>query len=90
MLALSSIAKQIAEQINRELIPELVNLNFDIAENQSYPKLCFNRLGEIAYDKLSSSLSSLAGAGMLTPDEDLEAHIRKVFDLPKKMEEENG
>jgi len=90
MLSLSSIAKQIAEQINREIIPELVELNFDIKENQVYPKLCFNRLGEVAYDKLSSSIATLAGAGIITPDEELEEHIRKVFDLPKKMEEEEG
>lgn len=90
MLSLSSIAKQITEQINREIIPELVEMNFDIKENQVYPKLCFNRLGEVAYDKLSSSIATLAGAGIITPDEELEEHIRKVFDLPKKMEEEEG
>lgn len=89
MLSLTAIAKQIAEKLNRELIPELVDLNFDIAENQSYPKICFNKLGEVDYTKLSSALSTLASAGMITPDEDLEDHIRKVFDLPKKSEEEN-
>ena len=65
-----------------------MDLNFDIAENQSYPKICFNKLGEVDYTKLSSALSTLASAGMITPDEDLEDHIRKVFDLPKKSEEE--
>lgn len=44
MLSLSAIAKQIAEKMNREIIPELVDMNFDIAENQAYPKICFQKL----------------------------------------------
>ncbi len=88
MLSLTAIAKQIAEKLNRELIPELVDLNFDIAPGQSYPKLCFNKLGEVDIAKLSTALSTLAGAGMITPDEDLEEHVRKIFDLPKKVEVE--
>ena len=89
MISLSAIARQIAETLNRDLIKQLVDLNFTLAENQTYPKLKFNKLGEVDYEKLSSSLSTLAGAGIIKPDSDLKSHIRTVFDLPKKLEEEN-
>jgi hypothetical protein len=62
-----------------------------VAENQNYPCLCFQKLGEVSYETFSSALSTLAGGGLLTPDEELEDHIRNMFDLPKKMEvEETG
>lgn len=89
LISLSAIARQIAETLNKDLIKQLVDLNFTLAENQTYPKLKFNKLGEVDYAKLSSSLSTLAGAGIIKPDSDLESHIRTVFDLPKKLEEEN-
>lgn len=40
--------------------------------------------------KISTALSTLAGAGILKPDDDLEGHVRNILDLPKKLEEENG
>ena len=72
LISLSAIARQIAETLNRDLIKQLVDLNFTLAENQTYPKLKFNKLGEVDYEKLSSSLSTLASAGIIKPDNDLE------------------
>jgi len=90
LLSLTAIAKQIAEKLNRDLIKQLVDLNFTLSENQSYPKLKYNKLGEVDYTKLSSALSTLAGGGLITPDEDLEDYLRDVFDLPKKLEEDTN
>lgn len=89
-LSLTAIAKQICEEINRCVIPELVDANFAVAENQTYPCLCFQKLGDVSYDTFSTALSTLASGGLLTPDEDLEDHIRNMFDLPKKMEPAEG
>lgn len=90
LISLAAIAKQIAETINRDLIKQLVDLNFDLAPNQNYPKLKYNKLWEVDYTKISTALSTLAGAGILKPDDDLEGHVRNILDLPKKLEEENG
>jgi phage gp29-like protein len=87
LISLAAIARQIAETLNRDLIKQLVDLNFTLWENQTYPKLKFNKLGDVDYAKLSSSLSTLAGAGIIQPDKDLEDHVRTVFDLPKRLEE---
>lgn len=89
LISLSAIARQIAETLNRDLIKQLVDLNFTLWENQTYPKLKFNKLWDVDYTKLSSSLATLAGAGVIKPDNDLEDHIRTVFDLPKRLDEEN-
>ena len=85
LLALESVAKNIADTFNRSLIPELVNLNFD---TDIYPELKFQKLQPVDYEKLSNALSSLANSEIITPDSDLEAHIRKVLDLPQKIKTE--
>lgn len=90
LLSLTAIAQQICDVFNREIIPELVDVNFNLAEGQGYPKLAFQKLGEVKYDELATSLSTLTSAGMLTPDADLEDHVRELYDLPKKMEDEES
>lgn len=87
LLSLTALAQQICDVFNREIIPELVDINFDLVEGQRYPKLTFQKLGETKYDELAGSLSTLTGAGIITPDAEMEDHVRKLFDLPKKMEE---
>lgn len=89
LISLSAIAKQIAETLNRDVIKQLVDLNFTITENQTYPKLKFNKLWEVDYSKLSSSLSLLTWSWIIKPDDDLEDYVRTVFDLPRKLEEKN-
>jgi len=49
LVSLSAVAKQIAETLNRQLVKELVDLNFELKENQSYPELKFNKLGDVDY-----------------------------------------
>lgn len=84
LLWLAAVANHICDIFNRFLIPELVDYNFNVTE---YPHLKFSKLWSVNYQTLSSSLSTLSSAGIITPDEKLETHIRDVFDLPSKMEE---
>ena len=88
LLSLTALANQICDIFNRDIIPELVDLNFTLSEWQKYPKLTFQKLGEVKYNELASSLSTLTSSGLLTPDHETEEYVRKVFDLPKKEEEE--
>jgi SPP1 gp7 family putative phage head morphogenesis protein len=83
LLSLTSVAKQISEVVSRYLIPLLIDLNFDNVTE--YPKLSFKGVGAVDFAKLSTALSTLAGGGLLTPDEDLEAYIRTTMNLPAKM-----
>lgn len=81
--ALEAIAKNIADVFNRYLIPELVDLNFDVVK---YPKLKFDKLGAVDYTTLSNALATLSNGGIITPDEDLEWYIRTMMNLPAKIE----
>lgn len=87
LLSLGAVAKQIADTINRFLIPELVDLNFDGVTN--YPKIKFEKLGSVDYQKLATILSTLSTATILKPDEDLEDYVREMLDLPARMQTED-
>lgn len=84
LLSLQATARHIAEAINKYAIPRLVDLNFEVKE---YPELSFSRIGQIDFDKLSTALQRLSQAGVLTSDDELEAHIRELMDLPEIPEE---
>ncbi len=84
-LAMTALANQIADVFNRFVIPELVDLNFDV---EQYPKLKFDKLGHIDFKELSETLKNLADSDVLEPDENLEAHIRDKMNLPAKPNEE--
>ena len=79
--ALGTYLDSIASVINNEAIPRLMRLN-------NFPESCFPRL---SYDDIetpdvaafASSLSSLVGAGVLTPDDKLEDYVREYSNLPK-------
>lgn len=88
LLSLTTIAESIREIVNKNLIKELVDLNFSLDENETYPQLKYGKIGTIKYKELADTLSTLISSGALSPDEDLEDHIRSLFDLPKKSEED--
>ena len=84
LLSLQAVARHIAEAINKFAIPRLVDFNFEVKE---YPELDFAKIGQVDFDKLSTALQRLSQSGVLTPDEDLEAHIRETMELPEMMED---
>lgn len=88
LLSLVAVANQIKDTINRFLIPELVDYNYDGVKE--YPKLTFEKLGSVDYEKIANILSSLASGELITKDEDLEDYLRTKMNLPaRKKDEEN-
>lgn len=86
LLSLVAVANQIKDTINRFLIPELVDYNFDGVKE--YPKITFEKLGVVDYEKISNILSTLAGSELLTKDEDLEDFLRTTLNLPARKKDE--
>lgn len=79
--SLQAYANYICEVINRFLIQEYVNYNWTVKE---YPVL---KVGQIK--RLDPSvLTKLSGAGLLSPDLDLENIVRRELYLPEKAEDE--
>jgi len=81
------LATKIADTINLELIPELMFLNYPTLP-EKMPKLVHNGIADEAGKELMEVVTGYSSAGVITPDESLEDHIRKVHNLPKKVEGE--
>lgn len=74
------IADVVLDVFNKYCIPQLVNYNWSA---KAYPKLRARRIGEQnAWRTISFALRNHVGAGIITPDEELERHMREDLDLP--------
>lgn len=74
------LAATIANVFNKHIIPQLVDFNF---RRGKYPKLRARRIGEWEdLRTLSFALRNFVGAGLITPDDVLEAQLREEADLP--------
>ncbi len=82
LLSEEAVANLIEDVYNRHLIPELVDLNFEVTD---YPKLRHRKLGSVDYSTISTVVSSLVGSGVIEVDEDLEEWMRNLIDAPKKV-----
>lgn len=76
------IADKIRDKINR-LIEELCIMNF--GEMDNYPTIEHNGIADEAGKELMEIVTGYTKAQVITPDEQLEDHVRKVHNLPKKM-----
>jgi hypothetical protein len=74
------LANTIAAVFNKFVIQQLVDLNF---RRGKYPKLRARRIGEWNdLRTLSFAARNFVGAGLITPDDVLEASLREESDLP--------
>lgn len=75
------IADIVVDVLNKHAIPELVDYNW---LRVGYPTICAKRIGEQAdWRTLSFAVRNFVGAGIIVPDDPLEANIREEMDLPK-------
>ncbi|QIM19885.1 hypothetical protein G7075_00035 [Phycicoccus sp. HDW14] len=81
--SLTAVAQDVADVTTAHVIEDLVDLNY--GENEPAPKLVFDEIGSNA-GALAVAIKTLVDAGVLTPDEGLEAHVRLGLGLPTKTE----
>jgi hypothetical protein len=75
------VAETIADTMNRYVIQPLVDINYSRVK---YPELKVKRIGEWEDARTQSfTLRNYVGAGLLVPDETLEAYLREENDLPE-------
>jgi hypothetical protein len=84
LMMLGAIAKYIANVINTEAIPQLIEFNFN---SDLYPKLCFKPLGN---NKILETLKNMVDGNLIIPDRDLEDWLRDMMELPEKSKESNS
>jgi hypothetical protein len=79
-MSVEAIAKSIAEVMNQYAIPRLLKLNGMNAELA--PFLTYGEVSSVDLNELSNYVQKLIGAGVITPDADLEAYLREQASLP--------
>lgn len=82
--SVKSIADYIADTVNRYIIKDLVDLNYNVTE---YPKLVAGEVSGESLKELASALKDLIGAGVIVPTEEDEAYLRGIMSLPERPED---
>jgi phage gp29-like protein len=80
LLSLESVANYVTDNFNKYIIKKLVDFNFNVEE---YPELNFEKIGTVDFAKLVVALQQAIGAGLITPDSNIETYLRDVMDLPE-------
>ena len=74
-------AKYIASVINRQVIRNMVDYNYEGVEK--YPEFKFAALGDIDFKEMSEVLKNLVDSGFVNPyDEEEQKHVRNMFKFP--------
>jgi hypothetical protein len=77
---ITHIANLICDSLNRELIPELIKLNF--GPQPAYPQLKCSGIDDKAGKELADILGTLVDKKIIKPDDKLEENARQRFGLP--------
>lgn len=78
---IQAYADLICDSINRQLVPNLIKLNF--GDRRGYPKLKCTGISDKAGKELAETIKLLSDARALDPDMPLKEFIRKQYKLPK-------
>lgn len=84
--AIESIANTITGEINKNLIKELVDLNFN--DVKVYPVLDYSGITKVDVDSLGNAYSQLVTAGAITPTDDDQQYLRAAMGLPPRSQED--
>jgi hypothetical protein len=78
---IKGVANIVCEGINQIIIPRMIKMNF--GPQLVYPKLKVSGIDDKAGEELSRMLKEMADSQYITPDDQLEEHLRKRMGLPK-------
>lgn len=86
-MALGSYLDIICEVFNSQGIPRLIGMNAEHFNGiTDYPKLMHGDVEAPNLKDFSAYIKELTGCGVIMPDEDLEDYVRKLGNLPERME----
>lgn len=74
-----SIADYVVETSSEYIIKPLVDFNFTVEE---YPTLAYDRIGSPDLSPWAKAIADLVNSQALTPDHNVETHVREVLELP--------
>jgi len=82
ILAISAFLRGVADVYNRHAIPKLIMFN-DFQGITGFPELVFSTLGVPNLGEVSEFINKLVDKAVITPDIELERHLRQLADLPE-------
>lgn len=86
-MALGAYLDIICEVFNNQALPRLIGMNAEHFRGiTDYPKLCHGDVEAPNLSELSAYIKDLTGCGVILPDEPLEDHVRKLANLPERLE----
>ena len=86
-LAIGAYLEVICEAFNNQAIPRLIDANADHFKGiTDYPVMTHGDIEEVDLEQFATYIEKMIGVGVLTPDEELEKAIRRVGNLPEKLE----
>ena len=78
----------ICEVFNNQAIPRLIDINGDAFKGiTDYPKMVHGDIEAPDLVQFATFIKEMVGVGVLVPDEELEAEVRRVGNLPEKVED---
>lgn len=90
-VAIGGFLDIICEAFNNNAIPKLVDLNGEHFKGiTDYPRMIHGDIENADLEKLGVFLEKAVGSNVLTPDENIEDHIREVAGLPERVGEWQG
>ena len=84
-LGLDATADQVAQTLNNTTVRRLVDFNFEGVKK--YPRLVCQQILTLKFESIIAALKDLTTAGVVTPDDGLEAWMREKVGAPKKKQE---
>ncbi|MCL2386025.1 MAG: hypothetical protein FWC89_00605 [Defluviitaleaceae bacterium] len=84
-IAMGTFLNMICEVFNSQAIPRLIQMNGDAFKGiTAYPELINGQIETQNLGELGEFLKHTVLSGLITPDENLEDHLRMVADLPER------
>lgn len=86
-LAIGAYLDIICEVFNNQGIPRLIDMNGDHFKGiTEYPQMVHGDIEDVDLTQFTTFIKEMIGAGVLTPDEELEKEVRRIGNLPEKLE----
>lgn len=85
--ALEAIANSLITEFNKNLIPELVDMNFN--DVQVYPKLDYNGITRTDAQGMATAYKTLVDSGGITPIPEDEQYLRAGVGLPARTQDDD-
>lgn len=90
-MAIGSYLDTICEVFNNQGIPRLIDINGDHFKGISdYPKMVHGDIEEPDLAQFAAFVKEMVSTGVITPDEELEAEVRRIGHLPEKIATEEA